>query len=306
MISKEAEAFHDKWRALAAGDPDAPPPTDSPDIAALKTAFATLSSSLGSAIPSTTEEVRANGVRALWFTPEGVTGSVVVLYLHGGAFVSCSPETHANIAMHLAKRLNGRALSVDYRLTPESVFPAQIEDCLTVYEWLLEQGIPANQIVFAGESAGGSLVVTTQLLGLQRDLPLPAAAYIMSPWLDLEATADSYDTIDADLAASREATLLFGGMYIGPGVELDRDNPLMSPLRGSLAGLAPAYVQVGGDERASDDARLLVANLHRDGIEAELDVTPEMQHMFQMNVGVMPEAESAVDRGVAFLKRHLE
>lgn len=268
-------------------------------MSAIRASFGALSTSLGVPVAHTKEEVSAKGVRAVWFVPEGITGTTVVLFMHGGGYVACSPETHASIVTQLGRRLGGKVLSVDYGLAPETRFPGQIEDCLAVYEWLVEQGVKPERIVFAGESAGGALCVTTQLFAKTRQLPTPAAAYLMSPWLDLEASGQSYEKTSNDLT-SRDGMGLFRGMYLGSRA-MDRGNELMSPLAASLRGLAPMFVQVGEDERLLDDARRLAANAKRDGVAVELDVVPHMRHLFQMNVGEMPEAGEAVDRGVAFL-----
>lgn len=307
-ISKQADDFHNKFRAMAQQFADAPPPPpDAPfDITPMRNAFAAISASFGTPVPHKKEVVNANGTRAVWFTADGATGDTVILYTHGGGLISCSAETHTAISSHLSKRLNGRTLGVDYRLAPENSFPTQIEDSVAAYKWLLDQGVKPGNIVFAGDSAGGALVITTQLLAKQKGLPMPAAAFVISPWIDLEATSNSYRSkASVDLCVSAETTVMSCGLIMGAN-KFDRSNPLMSPLNASLKGLAPAIVQVGGDEVLEDESRQLVENLKRDGVEAVLEVIPHMQHIFQADVGIMPEADAAVDRAVAFLKKHLK
>jgi acetyl esterase/lipase len=298
MISEQARLFHEKIDANAARAAEAPA---QPDMSAVRAAFGALSGSLGAPVSHTKEEVDADGVRAVWLVPDGAAGPTVVLFVHGGGYVACSPETHTSVATQLGRRLHARVLSVDYRLAPEVRFPGQIDDCLTVYQWLLGRGTSPEHIVLAGESAGASLCVTTQLAARAQQMPLPAAAYVMSPWLDLEALGASYERASNDLI-TRAGAVWLGGLYLGPRA-VDRADELMCPLAASLRGLAPMFVQVGEDERLLDDARRLASHARRDDVACALDVVPRMRHLFQMNVGAMPEADGALDRAAEFVRR---
>jgi epsilon-lactone hydrolase len=253
-------------------------------------------------------ETEANGVRALWAEPHGATADRVLLCLHGGGFIGGSIYTHRKMFAHLAKSVGARALSVDYRRTPEYQYPAAHDDVVTAYYWLLDTaGIGAQHIAFAGDSAGAGLAVTTVLRAQADGRPLPAAVMMFSPWVDLAATAPS-------LVTNRDTDLLFGGatpmngealvsMLLPAGV--DRTDPLVSPLYADLSGFPPAYVQVGGAEMLLDDARRFAEHAREAGVKVELDVFEEQQHTFQMMAGRAPEADEAIARLSQWVRPHL-
>lgn len=245
------------------------------------------------------------GVHASWADEPGkAAGENVLLFFHGGAFTCGSPETHGRFAIQLGRRIAARALMADYRLAPEHNFPAQIEDCAAVYEWLIAMGVDPKRIVIAGESAGGNLCFTAQLMAMRHGAPAPAATYSMSPWLDFEATGKSYlANATRDLVSGAEMTRIMSRQYVGE--EGDVRDPIATPLHADLRGFSPVYVQVGGDEVLVDDARMVVERARAAGVIAELDVVPEMQHMYQFDAGVMPEADASYDRAASFIRRFL-
>jgi acetyl esterase/lipase len=298
MISDGARRFHERCVQFGANAETALKSMTMLEYAG------SLYKSLGSRVGYKSETVNVRGVDARWVTPEQDVGSTVLFFTHGGGYISGSSETHAQFAAHLATRLGARALLPDYGLVPEATFPAQIEDCLGVYEWLLNQGTSPKRIVFAGESAGGALVVTTQLLAKERGLPIPVAGFAMSPWVDIECKGESHrsnigkDLLVGDGEASAANFKAYRGGY-------SASNPLVNPLYADLSGLAPLLAQVGGDEMLRDDSVLLVQRAKGQGAVAELDVVPGMQHLFQMCAGEMPEADAALDRGIEFIKRFL-
>jgi acetyl esterase/lipase len=248
-------------------------------------------------------EVDAGGVRALWVDQPGA-GDRVLVYFHGGGYVMCSADTHVGVAGHLARRLGVRAFVVDYRLVPENAHPAPVEDCLQAYTWLLDSGVPASHIAFAGESAGGSLCVTTQVLAKDKGVSLPVAAAAMSPWVDLELKgASTVTNEDHDFAGTAADQERYVQLFLGS--HGDRRDPLANPLYADLRHLPPLFVQVGGDEILRDDAVRLAERARGMGVEVNLDVVPRMQHMFELWAGVMPEADAALDRIADFLRPHL-
>jgi len=299
MASAQAEKFNAnlvRWarEAAAGGGPEA-----------FRACSRQLFDSLGAQFPLVLRSVDAPNVRAAYADEPGRNrGANVLLFFHGGAFTCGSPQTHARFAIQLSRRIGARALLVDYRLSPEHIFPKQIEDCVAVYEWLLASGVPAERIVFAGESAGGNLCFSAQLMALRRGLPAPAVTYAMSPWLDFDATGHSYtENAGRDLVSSAETTRVMSRMYLGAGV--DSRDPVATPLHGDISGLSPLFVQVGGHEVLVDDSRRVVERARAAGINAKLDVVPEMQHMYQFDAGVMPEADASYDRAAAFINAHL-
>ena len=249
------------------------------------------------------EAVDAGGVPAIWVVPEGATTDRVIQYLHGGGYVIGTAATHQNMLAHLAKATGCRALSVDYRLAPEHPHPAPVNDSIAVYEWLLGQGIDARHIAVAGDSAGGGLTMATLIAIRDRGLPNPAAGVPMSPWVDMEASgASMHGKADVDLMVAAPGLKMMAALFLNGASARD---PLAAPLHADLAGIAPIYVQVGGEETLLDDATRLATNAAAAGVDVRLDVFPEMQHVFQLSAGNLPEADDAIERIAAWLRPKL-
>ena len=241
-------------------------------------------------------ETEAAGVSAMWAIPKACADDRVVIGLHGGGFATGSMYTHRKLFAHIAKAVGARGLIVNFRRTPEHPYPAAVDDAIAAYRWLLDQGIKANHIAFAADSAGGGLSVTTLLHARERGLPAPAAAMLMSPWLDVELTGESWTTNASKetLFKRKESVDRLTNMYLG--AESNRRNPLVNPFYADLADLSPVYVQVGGHEVLLDDSRRFAAYAEACGVEVRLDVFPELQHTFQMCAGRAPEADDAIGR----------
>ena len=239
-------------------------------------------------------ETEAGGRPAMWVVPKRASTDRVLLCLHGGGFGGGSLYTHRKMFGHLAKAAGARGLLVSYRLLHEGSFPAPLEDVTAAYRWLLDQGIAARQVAFAGDSAGGWLAIMVQLYARGLGLPLPAAALLMSPWMDMEVAGESYDTNrDKDPFFKKEVV---AGLAQGFLDGADPRDPLVGPLHADLAGLGPVYIQAGGDEALLDDARRLDEWLAKAGVDVRIDVFPGMLHTFQMAAGRAPEADDAIRR----------
>jgi monoterpene epsilon-lactone hydrolase len=235
-------------------------------------------------------ETEAGGLPAMWAVPKHASTDRVLMCIHGGGFLGGSIYTHRKMFGHLAKAAGTRALLVSYRLLPEGVFPAPEDDVTNAYRWLLDQGISAGRIAFAGDSVGGWLAVTVQLRARELGLPLPAAALLMSPCVDMETTGRSYETNrDSDPFFKRDVV-----RGIIRGEDTDARDPRANPLYADLTGLGPLYIQAGGDETLADDARLLYEHAAKAGVDARLDIVPDMLHTFQMAAGRAPEADDAI------------
>jgi epsilon-lactone hydrolase len=238
-------------------------------------------------------ESEAAGLPAMWAVPKHASTDRVLMCIHGGGFVSGSIYTHRKMFGHLAKAAGTRALLVSYRLLPEGVFPAPEGDVTNAYRWLLDQGISAGHIAFAGDSVGGWLAVTVQLRARELGLPLPAAALLMSPCVDMETTGKSYETNrDSDPFFKRDVVRGIIRGFLGD--DTDARDPRANPLYADLSGLGPLHVQAGGDETLADDARLLYEHAVKAGVDARLDIVPGMLHTFQMAAGRAPEADDAI------------
>jgi monoterpene epsilon-lactone hydrolase len=238
-------------------------------------------------------ETDAGGLPAMWAVPKGASTDRVLMCIHGGGFLGGSIYTHRKMFGHLAKATGARALVVSYHLLPEGRFPVPVDDVTNAYRWLLDQGIAADRIAFAGDSVGGWLALTVQLRARELGLPLPAAALLMSPSVDMEATGESYETNqDSDPFFKREVVLGIMRNFLGEGI--DSRDPRANMLYADLSGLAPFYIQAGGDETLADDARLLESHARKADVDVRLDIFPDMLHTFQMAAGRAPEADDAI------------
>jgi monoterpene epsilon-lactone hydrolase len=290
MPSKQSEAVKRHWTAarLAGDRPD----DEQPDVESSNDAWGNLT-----AEPRGVDylETDAGGLPAMWAVPKHSAGDRVLLCMHGGGFISGSIYSHRKMFAHLAKATGAPALIFDYHLAPEHTHPAQVDDATDVYRWLLDHGISPKHIAFAGDSCGGGLAITAQLRGRERSLPLPAAAMPFSPWVDMEATGESYVTNrDRDAFFSSDLVRGLAGMFLGEGG--DSRDPLANPLYADLSDLGPIYIQAAGDEVLLDDARRLDKHARKAGVDVRLDVFPDMQHTFQMAAGRAPEADEAIRR----------
>jgi epsilon-lactone hydrolase len=238
-------------------------------------------------------EADAGGVPALWAIPKGSAEGRAILCTHGGGYVTASMYTHRKVYGHLAKAVGCSALIPHYRRAPEHVHPAQVDDAVTVYRWLLDLGITPNHIATTGDSAGGALAITTLLRAREHKLPMPAAAMPLSPWVDMEITGKTLDTNrEKDALVQREIVEVMATTFLGE--RGNRKDPLANPLYADLKGLPPIYIQVGGAETLLDDSRRLAERARKAGVDVKLDVFPDMQHVFHFAAGRAPEADDAI------------
>ncbi len=242
----------------------------------------------------TYEEVDADGVPSVWCVPQGCVTDRVVLYTHGGGFVVGSRHTHRKLAGHLAKAIGCRALVVDYRRAPEHPFPAQLDDSVRAYRWLLAQGIEAGHIATSGDSAGGNLAISVALKLREDGDPLPAALLPMSPWLDMEHKGETLES-NAATDALVQRPILEGMSTMFLGADGSATDPLANPLYADPAGLPPIFMNVGGHETLLDNAQRFEAMAKRAGVEVRLDVADGMQHVYPFLAGRAPEGDKAVN-----------
>ena len=245
-------------------------------------------------------EVDAGGIPALWAVPHGIASDApALLCFHGGGYVGGSMFTHRKMFAHLAKAIGARALSIDYTLLPQGgVFPRPVVEGVTAYQWLLDQKIPAGNIAFAGDSAGGQLAITVQLQARSQGLPLPAAALLISPWTDLEVTGESMDdNKDNDAFFTRQGIAELAAGFLNGH---DPRDPEIMPLHADLRGLGPLCIQVGDQELLLDDSRMLAGYAQKAGVDVRIEEFPGQQHSFQMAAGLAAEADDAIARLAAW------
>jgi monoterpene epsilon-lactone hydrolase len=244
------------------------------------------------------------GRPAVLVEPVKATQQGTILYFHGGSFSLGSPETAMALTAHLVERSGVRAISLDYRLAPEHPFPAGIDDCLAAYRALLESGIEPSSILFAGDSAGGGLAVTTTLAARDAGLPLPAGIVAFSPGLDHTRTGESMTSREGiDPLFTREGMARTGEMYLAGQ---DPAQPLLAPaVLADLRGLPPILLQVGTNELLLDDSVRLARRAREAEVDVILDVIAGVPHVFPAFVGLLDEADEAIDRAVLFIRQRL-
>jgi acetyl esterase/lipase len=247
--------------------------------------------------------VDAAGLHGEWVaTPNSATDQVLY-FLHGGGFSAGSCVTHREMAARLCLASGLRVLLFDYRLAPEHPFPAAVEDAGEAYQWLLENGIQPEQIVIGGDSAGGGLALSTLLWLRDLETPLPGAAVLISPWLDLDLTGPSLDTrAEVDPLCSIEGLRLAASYYLDSA---DPKAPLASPLYGDLHGLPPLLLQVGDHEILLSDSTRLAEKAKAAGVDVSLEIWNEMWHVWHGWAGAVPEGQQAIDRIGEFIQQRL-
>ena len=243
------------------------------------------------------------GVPTAEITVDGIEPRHVVLYFHGGVYVISDAFLAAGLASQVGRRTDAKVISVDYRLAPEHPYPAAVEDALAAYEALLDDGIAPSDIAFAGESAGGGLAVATMVNARDHGLPLPAAAYVMSPYVDLTLAGTTMETKrDLDPLLSRE---LLEPRVLNYTSGQDAALPLISPIFADLSGLPPLTIQAGSHEVLLDDAVRLAQQAAIADVEVTLEITPRVPHVFQGYAAILDEAAAALDRAGQFLAARL-
>ncbi|MFF1566417.1 alpha/beta hydrolase [Streptomyces sp. NPDC058293] len=249
------------------------------------------------------EAVDAAGVPAEWFTPHETVPGRTLLYLHGGAYIVGGPTGYHGMVGHFADTLRAKALLPDYRLAPEHPFPAAVEDSLTAYQWLLEQGTDPSSIVVAGDSAGGALAVSVLVAARNHGLPMPAASIPISPWANLEHTGDSMTTKHGiDPLNTREGLVNAAAVYLGGA---PTSSTTASPVFADLRGLPPTLVQIGEREVMLSDAVRLAGHLAEAAVHTRLDVWPGMPHVWHLLADTLPQARQAIADASAFAEQHL-
>jgi acetyl esterase/lipase len=243
------------------------------------------------------------GMQAEWLTPREVSEGRLLLYLHGGGYVFGSCATHRQMVSCIALAGAVPALLPEYRLAPEHPFPAAIEDTVRLYRALLEAGYSPRDIVIAGDSAGGGLTLATLLALRDAGDPLPAAACLLSPWLDLTGSGESMRTnAQRDPWFKPEYMPVLARHYC---TDDERIHPLVSPVFADLGGLPPLFIQVCDDEILLSDSTRIVDKARTAGGAAELETYNGLWHVFQAFARQVPEARAAVDKLGAYIRRVL-
>lgn len=273
------------------------------NVQSLNQRWHTLARFLWTASGVKVERAEVHGLKAEWLVPKRAPEAKLLLYFHGGAYVMGGCATHRQFVSYLARAAGVRALLPEYRLAPEHPYPAAVDDAVGLYRALLADGYGAEDIIVAGDSAGGGLTMATLLSLRDAGDPLPAAACLLSPWLDLEGSGETMDT-----NALRDPWFKPEDMRSIASYYCEQDQlkqPLVSPVYGDLSGLPPIYIQVGGDEILLSDSTRAVERIKAAGGDVVIEIWPGMWHVFQIFVCLMPESRSATDKLAAYIRKAL-
>jgi monoterpene epsilon-lactone hydrolase len=246
------------------------------------------------------EPVTANGVRAEWTTTPKDARDAALLYLHGGGYVIGSLDSHRHLAAEAGRAAGIAALALDYRLAPEHPFPAAVDDALAGYRFLLGRGISPGRVALAGDSAGGGLVVAAMLAIRDARLPQPGCGWCISPWVDMEAVGETMTSkAPADPTVQRTGLLDMAKIYLGGA---DPRSPLAAPIYGNLSGLAPLMIQVGACETLLDDALRLAKIGGAADVRVDLQIWPEMIHVWHLFHPELKAGRQAIEAGGAYVR----
>lgn len=250
----------------------------------------------------TTHSLSISNLVAEKILPRETKKERYILYLHGGGYTLGSIATHRGLAARIALSTSASLLLIDYRLAPEHPFPAALNDALSAYQWLLDQGIDSTNIAIGGDSAGGGLTLATALSLRDKGDPLPASLFLLSPWTDLTFSGNSITS-----RAERDPVLNIKedwqqNSYAGTHPLM---HPLISPLFAELNSLPPILVQVGSEEILFDDSSRLVEKALQSQVDATLEVWEGMWHVFQGFAPYVPEAELAIKQIGTYLDDHM-
>jgi monoterpene epsilon-lactone hydrolase len=237
--------------------------------------------------------VTLGGVPTERLSPDDTKGQQALLFFHSGGYTSGTAADHAALTAHLALAAGAVGYLPEYRRAPEYRFPAAVDDAIDSYRGLLEAGCPAEEIVLAGDSAGGGMAVAVAQQAPTRGLPKPAGIYVLSPWVDLTVTNASYDLRGPhDPMLSRTALADMAHAYLNGA---DARNPLASPVFGDFSRFPPLLIHVGADEVLLDDASALAVAASRTGTDVTLRVWATMIHMFPWFSSELQTGRAAIE-----------
>ncbi|MBN2819502.1 MAG: alpha/beta hydrolase [Bacteroidales bacterium] len=243
------------------------------------------------------------GMKSEWLIPKDSNTNKVILYVHGGGYVSGLCSDHRGFVAKFAKNTGVQNLLYEYRLAPEHSFPAALDDSVKIYQWLLESGFNPDNIIIAGESAGGGLCLATLLALKEQSIPLPIAGVAISPWTDLTCSSKSYKTKNKLSPAPLNSWSIFSKHYVGDN---NAENPLISPLFGDLKGLPPIFINSGEDDELYEDGEKFYLKSKEAGVDVQFRAGRGMLHCYPLLSPMFKEATEAMSEIVVFIKKNLK
>jgi epsilon-lactone hydrolase len=276
----------------------------SPDIAQRRRDFDAMGGAYATAADVKVEAVTASGVPAEWTTTPDAQSDAAVLFVHGGGYVVGSLLSHRHMVSEIGRAAHARTLALHYRLAPEHPFPAPVEDTIAGYRFLLAQGLRPGRIAIAGDSAGGGLTVAALVAIRDAGLPQPACGWCISPWVDMQAIGGSMtDNAGRDPSVQKDAILEMARYYMGTA---DPRSPLAAPLYADLRGIAPLFIQVGSVETLLDDSIRLARRAGLADVPVDLQIWPEMMHVWHIYSAELKAGRGAIEAGGAFIRSMID
>ena len=250
-------------------------------------------------------EIKENiimNIKSEWITPIGANRKNVIMYVHGGGYVSGSCNDHRAFVSKFAKNCGITCLQYEYRLAPENPFPAALDDSVAVYQWLLNNGYKPSHIIIAGESAGGGLTLAMLLAFKDKNISIPAAAVAISPWTDLTCSSESYKTKNKVSVAPLNSWIVFSKYYVG---DHSPNLPLVSPLFGNLEGLPPIFINSGEDDELFEDGEKFSVKARKAGVNITFRAGKGMVHCYPLLTPYFKEATEALQEICTFINEHI-
>jgi acetyl esterase/lipase len=243
------------------------------------------------------ERISANAIPCEWVSTPKSHSDRVILYFHGGSYRAGSCQSHRGMVSHIADYTQSKVLMVDYRLAPENPFPAGLDDAVTVYDWLSKK-LDSQRIIIAGDSAGGGMTMALLLKIKEENLPKPAAAILLCPWVDLEMRNPTLDTLaNKDPWLDKNSLSLSAKEYYAQNTP---QNPFVSPLNADLNGLPPLLIQLGGFDILQGEGEMLAKKAIEAGVKVQWKIWPRMIHVWQFIPHRLPEARKALQEMAEF------
>ena len=249
----------------------------------------------------TVERLALNGAAADRLAFPDSADDRVVLHYHGGGYILGSATSHRAFGAELAWATRSTVFMSDYRLAPEHPFPAAYDDAVASYRALLERGIAPGNIVLSGDSAGGGLALATAMTARERGWPQPASLILLSPWIDLACEGDTWRSHAALEPGTRDRLLRMTALYAGATLPKDWR---LSPLFGHLTGLPPMLIMAGTDEGFVGESVALYGQAKAAGLEASLEIWPDMIHVWPTWPDHLTAAKQAIGRVADFIRDH--
>jgi len=238
-----------------------------------------------------------------WLIPENAVPDKLLFYVHGGGYVSGSCNDHRSIVSKVSKSTQLKTLLFEYGLAPENPFPAALNDTVTIYQEVLKKGYRPENIIMMGESAGGGLCLASLLAIRDRNVPLPKAAVVISPWTDLSCSGESYHTKNKVSLAPMNSWTVFSSFYAGGS---DVNDPYISPLFGELKGLPPLFINAGNADELFDDSLRFYEKAKQAGVNVTFREGEDMIHCYPLLAPLFQEATEGMLEIIAFIKLHFE